>query len=60
MDAAAVSPAERKLTADERLLAHVVEVEDPERACRPSVDERLDALLGHELARKLVQALTAR
>jgi hypothetical protein len=35
MDAAAVSPGERKLTADERLLAHLVEVDDREQPCRP-------------------------
>ena len=60
MDAAAVSPGERKLTADERLLSHLIEVADREYSCRPSVDERLDALLGRELARRLVQALRSR
>ena len=55
MDAAAVSPV--KPAASELLLAHcsALDSDDP---CRPPAAVRLEALLGRELARRLVSALS--
>lgn len=56
MDAAAVSPS--KPVASELLLEHCLALGDGEGA-RPTAAARLEALLGPELARRLVQALSA-
>ena len=58
MDVAAVSPGDRKLTAEERLLAHCVAIEGPDEGRRPPVDERLHELIGRDLACRLVGSLT--
>ena len=55
MDAAAVNPPKRR--ASELLLEHCFALGDDER--RPSAAARLEALLGRELAHKLVRALCA-
>ena len=57
MDAAAVSHV--KPAASELLLAHCSALDSEDR-CRPSAAVRLEALLGSELARRLVSALSAR
>ena len=56
MDAAAVS--HLKPAASELLLAHCSALDSDDR-CRPSAAVRLEALLGSELARRLVSALSA-
>jgi hypothetical protein len=55
MDAAAVSHV--KPAASELLLAHCSALDSDDR-CRPTAAVRLEALLGSELARKLVSALS--
>ena len=55
MDAAAVSHV--KPAASELLLAHCSALDSEDR-CRPSAAVRLEALLGSELARRLVSALS--
>ena len=55
MDAAAVIPA--KPVASELLLAHCSALDSDDR-CRPTAAARLEALLGAELARRLVLALS--
>jgi hypothetical protein len=55
MDAAAVSYA--KPAASELLLAHCSALDSEDR-CRPTAAVRLEALLGTELARRLVSALS--
>jgi hypothetical protein len=60
MDVAAVSPAGRKLTAEERLLARCIAIDEPEEGRRPAADERLETLLGREFACRLVRSLTGR
>jgi hypothetical protein len=55
MDAAAVSPG--KPVASELLLAHCSAL-DTDDGCRPTAAARLEALLGAELARRLVLALS--
>lgn len=57
MDAAAVSYV--KPVASELLLAHCSALDSEDR-CRPSAAVRLEALLGSELARRLVSALSSR
>jgi hypothetical protein len=57
MDAAAVSHV--KPAASELLLAHCSALDSEDR-CRPSAAARLEALLGSELARRLVSALSSR
>ncbi len=57
MDAAAVSYV--KPAASELLLAHCSALDSEDR-CRPSAAVRLEALLGSELARRLVSALSTR
>jgi len=57
MDAAAVSHV--KPAASELLLAHCSVLESDDR-CRPTAAARLEALLGSELARRLVSALSSR
>ncbi len=56
MDAAAVSLV--KPAASELLLAHCSALDSDDR-CRPTAAVRLEALLGSELARRLVSALSA-
>ncbi|HVM68848.1 MAG TPA: hypothetical protein VM204_03310 [Gaiellaceae bacterium] len=56
MDAAATHAA--KPGAAERLLEHCAALDDDRR--RPSARARLEALLGSELARRLVTALQSR
>jgi len=56
MDAAAVSHV--KPAASELLLAHCSALDSDDR-CRPTAAVRLEALLGSELARRLVSALSA-
>jgi hypothetical protein len=56
MDAAAVSPP--KPTASELLLEHCFALGDGTR--RPPAAARLEALLGRDLARRLVRALSSR
>jgi hypothetical protein len=56
MDAAAVSHV--KPAASELLLAHCSALDSDDR-CRPTAAARLEALLGSELARRLVLALSA-
>jgi hypothetical protein len=56
MDAAAVSHV--KPAASELLLAHCSALDSDDR-CRPTAAARLEALLGSELARRLVVALSA-
>ena len=56
MDAAAVSHV--KPAASELLLAHCSALDSDDR-CRPTAAARLEALLGTELARRLVSALSA-
>jgi hypothetical protein len=56
MDAAAVNPPKR--TASDLLLAHLFALGDDVR--RPPAAARLEALLGRELARRLVHALSSR
>jgi hypothetical protein len=53
MDAAAVSPSKRT----QLLLEHCLALDD---AQRPTAAARLEALLGRELARRLVRALSTR
>ena len=55
MDAAAVSQV--KPAASELLLAHCSALDSDDR-CRPTAAVRLEALLGSELARRLVSALS--
>jgi len=55
MDAAAVS--RLKPAASELLLAHCSALESDDRHC-PTAAARLEALLGRELARRLVSALS--
>ena len=55
MDAAAVSHV--KPAASELLLAHCSALDSEDR-CRPTAAARLEALLGTELARRLVSALS--
>ena len=55
MDAAAVSHV--KPAASELLLAHCSAL-DSDDLCRPTAAVRLEALLGSELARRLVSALS--
>jgi len=55
MDVAAVSHA--KPVASELLLAHCSALDSEDR-CRPTAAARLEALLGTELARRLVLALS--
>ncbi len=55
MDAAAVSHV--KLAASELLLAHCSALDSEDR-CRPTAAARLEVLLGRELARRLVSALS--
>jgi hypothetical protein len=55
MDAAAVSHG--KPAASELLLAHCSALDSDDR-CRPTAAARLEALLGSELARRLVSALS--
>ena len=55
MDAAAVSLV--KPAASELLLAHCSALDSDDR-CRPTAAVRLEALLGSELARRLVSALS--
>jgi hypothetical protein len=55
MDAAAVSYS--KPAASELLLAHCSALDSEDR-CRPTAAVRLEALLGTELARRLVSALS--
>jgi hypothetical protein len=55
MDAAAVSHV--KPAASELLLAHCSAL-DSDDSCRPTAAVRLEALLGSELARRLVAALS--
>ena len=55
MDAAAVSHV--KPAASELLLAHCSALDSDSR-CRPTAAARLEALLGVELARRLVSALS--
>jgi hypothetical protein len=57
MDAAAVS--HEKPVASELLLAHCSALDSDDR-CRPTAAVRLEALLGSELARRLVSALSSR
>lgn len=57
MDAAAVSQV--KPAASELLLAHCSALDSDDR-CRPTAAARLEALLGSELARRLVSALSSR
>ena len=57
MDAAAVSHV--KPAASELLLAHCSALDSDDR-CRPTAAARLEALLGNELARRLVSALSSR
>ena len=57
MDAATVS--HMKPAASELLLAHCSALDSDDR-CRPTAAARLEALLGSELARRLVSALSSR
>jgi hypothetical protein len=57
MDAATVS--HLKPAASELLLAHCSALDSDDR-CRPTAAARLEALLGSELARRLVSALSSR
>lgn len=57
MDAAAVN--HLKPAASELLLAHCSALESDDRR-RPTAAARLEALLGSELARRLVSALSSR
>ena len=57
MDAAAVS--HLKPAASELLLAHCSALESDDQR-RPTAAARLEALLGRELARRLVSALSSR
>ena len=57
MDAAAVSHV--KPAASELLLAHCSALDSDDR-CEPTAAVRLEALLGSELARRLVSALSSR
>jgi len=56
MDAAAVS--HLKPAASELLLAHCFALDSEDRR-RPTAEARLEALLGRELARRLVTALSS-
>ena len=58
MDGAAVSPGDRKLPAEERLLAHCVAIEGPDEGRRPPVYERLHELIGRDLDCRIVRSLT--
>ena len=57
MDAAAVNP--MKPAASELLLAHCRALNSDDRG-RPTAADRLEALIGSDMARRLVTALSAR
>lgn len=56
MDAAAVTPPKRS----QLLLEHCLAFAGDEAAGRPTAAARLEALLGRDLARRLVRALSSR